>query len=80
MEVHFFISDALFNNKTGKILKKSLLAFKNSVRIYMSATPDEILPVITQKSVIVLIVIYILLNILNIIVGMVFTYKIPAFI
>lgn len=48
-EVHFFISDALFNNKTGKILKKSLLAFKNSVRIYMSATPDEILPVITQK-------------------------------
>lgn len=49
-ECHFFISDALFNNQTGLILNKSLLTFKNSLRIYMSATPEEIFPIIIEKE------------------------------
>jgi len=49
-EVHFFVSDSLFNNKTGRILKNSLLAFKSSIRIYMTATPDEILPIVIEKE------------------------------
>lgn len=49
-ECHFFMSDALFNNKTGRIFKKSLSIFKNSVRVYMTATDEEVLPVIIKKE------------------------------
>lgn len=49
-ECHFFVSDSLFNNMTGSILQKSLSVFRNSIRIYMTATPDEILPVIIEKE------------------------------
>ncbi|GEM_PF-1664804 len=45
-ECHFFISDSLFNKNTYSILKSSIKKFQNAVRIYMTATPDEILPVI----------------------------------
>ncbi|WP_055669429.1 DEAD/DEAH box helicase family protein [Desnuesiella massiliensis] len=49
-ECHFFMSDSLFNNKTGRILKNSLNVFKNSIRIYMTATDDEVLPIIVEKE------------------------------
>lgn len=49
-ECHFFISDALFNNMTGKIFKSSISAFKNNLRIYMTSTPDEIFPLIVEKE------------------------------
>lgn len=49
-ECHFFISDALFNNKTNEILKKSIEAFQNSLRIYMTSTPDEVFPSILEEE------------------------------
>ncbi|WP_333861558.1 DEAD/DEAH box helicase [Clostridium sp.] len=49
-ECHFFISDALFNNKTSEILRKSINAFQNSVRIYMTSTPDEIFSLILEEE------------------------------
>lgn len=49
-EAHFFMSDALFNSKTSQILKNPQLAFKNAIRIYMTATPDEVFPVILEKE------------------------------
>ncbi|MFL0250127.1 DEAD/DEAH box helicase family protein [Clostridium neuense] len=49
-ECHYFESDSLFNNGTGKTLYKSLSVFKNSIRIFMTATPDEIFKIIIQKE------------------------------
>lgn len=49
-ECHFFISDSLFNNKTGKIFNKIISAFLNSLRIYMTSTPDEIFPLVVEKE------------------------------
>lgn len=42
-ECHFFYSDALFNPYTWRILERIIFAFQNSVRIYMSATPEDVL-------------------------------------
>lgn len=42
-ECHFFYSDAFFNTDTGNILKKISDFFINSVRIYMSATIDDVI-------------------------------------
>ena len=42
-ECHFFYSDALFNPYTWYILGKIVEKFKNSVRIYMSATLDDVI-------------------------------------
>lgn len=41
-ECHFFTSDALFNCETYRLLKHIRMRFKNSIRIYMTATPDEV--------------------------------------
>jgi len=49
-ECHFFLSDALFNNKTYKIFKNCLSIFRNSIRLYMTATPDDIFPVIVERE------------------------------
>ncbi|APM40165.1 DEAD/DEAH box helicase [Clostridium kluyveri] len=49
-ECHFFISDALFNNKTNEIFKKSIDTFQNSLRIYMTSTPDEIFSLILEEE------------------------------
>lgn len=46
-EAHFFLSDAPFNAETETIFKSLLRAFRFYKRIYMSATPDDILPVIS---------------------------------
>ena len=45
-EAHFFLSDAPFNPETEAIFKSLLRAFRFYKRIYMSATPDDILPII----------------------------------
>lgn len=42
-ECHFFYSDALFNPHTGYILEMIVKKFSKSIRIYMSATFEEVL-------------------------------------
>ena len=42
-EAHFFYSDAFFNIHTGNILKKIPKAFSHCFRIYMTATPDNVI-------------------------------------
>mgnify|MGYP005912129819 CR=1 FL=1 len=49
-ECHFFTQDSLFNADTSKILDDIINKCKNSIRIYMSATLDDILPVILKKD------------------------------
>lgn len=44
------MSDAAFNGKTGQLLRQIPRTFSNSVRIYLSATPDEVLPYITEAE------------------------------
>lgn len=41
-EAHFFMSDAIFNYKTGYILDRISKKFFTSIRVYMTATPDEV--------------------------------------
>lgn len=41
-ECHFFKSDALFNNVTYRLLEAIRINFRDSIRVYMTATPDEI--------------------------------------
>nr|WP_312577719.1 DEAD/DEAH box helicase family protein [Sedimentibacter sp.] len=41
-ECHFFKSDSLFNNVTYRLLEAIRINFRDSIRIYMTATPDEI--------------------------------------
>lgn len=43
-EAHFFMSDALFNSETGAFLNEICQIFSQSIRVYLSATPEEILP------------------------------------
>lgn len=47
-EAHFFISDAMFNPHTHKILQTIVQLFQNAVRVYMSATPYECLEFIIK--------------------------------
>lgn len=47
-EVHYFLQDALFSGCTDSVLKFMAEKFRNSVRLYVSATIDEILPYITR--------------------------------
>ncbi len=43
-EAHFFMSDALFNSQTSIILKNIVDRFSDkAVRVYMSATPSEVI-------------------------------------
>lgn len=41
-ECHFFTSDSLFNSETNKMLEEIVNKGQNSIRIYMSATPDVV--------------------------------------
>lgn len=43
-ECHYFISDAIFNKSTYRVLHKILQTQKTARRIYMTATPDETFP------------------------------------
>ena len=50
-ECHFFLSDAEFNPRTFKMLQTILSTFKNSVRIYLSATLEEVFfPILELES------------------------------
>lgn len=49
-EAHFFLSDAPFNEHTELIFKKLLLAAQYCKRVYMTATPDDILPLINEHE------------------------------
>jgi len=42
-ECHFFYSDAMFNETAEKLLPKIPTHFSTSVRIYMSATPENVI-------------------------------------
>lgn len=42
-EAHFFATDALFNSDTSYILDSIPCVFSNCVRIYMTATPEEVI-------------------------------------
>lgn len=46
-EAHFFLSDATFNADTQRILESLVNAFSYYTRIYLTATPDNIVPIIT---------------------------------
>lgn len=41
-ECHFFYSDAFFNPFTWEILSKTVELFQNAIRIYLSATPEDV--------------------------------------
>lgn len=49
-EAHFFVADAKFNEYTDKILEKILSAFQTAIKIFMTATPDEIKPLILNEG------------------------------
>ena len=47
-EAHFFLSDSLFNPATYRILERLIFAFSGYVRIYMTATADDVLPILNH--------------------------------
>ena len=49
-EVHYFTSDCGFNAFTDISLDYIVHKFKKSIRIYMTATPDEVYPVLRIKE------------------------------
>ena len=49
-EAHFFCSDAVFNPRTETILESIFNAFPASIRIYMSATPEYVKPVLAMRE------------------------------
>lgn len=49
-ECHFFTQDSTFNADTEDILNFIINQYQNAVRIYISATLDDVLPVILEKD------------------------------
>lgn len=49
-EAHFFMADALFNTETGNAFDKIFSTFYNSLKIFISATPQNILPAVAEKG------------------------------
>lgn len=49
-EAHFFCTDAVFNAWTEEILKSIVYHFPESCRIFMSATPEDVKPVIAAAE------------------------------
>ncbi len=49
-ETHFFCSDATINPRTEEILGNIMYCFPHSCRIYMSATPEDVKPVIAAAE------------------------------
>lgn len=47
-EAHFFLSDSLFNAQTQQILNRLIWTFSLYVRVYLTATPRDILQVINK--------------------------------
>lgn len=50
-EVHFFVQDSVFNPHTEILMQKIISATQNAVRIYTSATPEEVLQPIMDVEV-----------------------------
>lgn len=49
-EMHYFTSDATFSAITGALLKQIPNKFRESKRIYISATPEEVIPFIVKAE------------------------------
>lgn len=49
-EAHFFTQDSTFNANTENILEFIINQYQNAVRIYISATLDDVLPIILTKE------------------------------
>lgn len=49
-EAHFFVSDATFNAKTKPILDSIFWTFPDAGRIYITATPEEVEPLIAYEE------------------------------
>ena len=49
-ECHYFLSDAGFNSSSGEVLDMIPMCFKDAVRIYISATLEEITPYIIRAE------------------------------
>lgn len=49
-EVHFFVSDATFNAKTKPILDSIFRMFPDAGRIYITATPEKVEPLIAYEE------------------------------
>lgn len=49
-EAHFFMADALFNAETGNVFDKIFSTFYYSLKIFISATPENILPAVAEKG------------------------------
>ena len=47
-EAYFFLSDSLFNSATSRILERLIFVFSGYVRIYMTATADDLLPILNH--------------------------------
>lgn len=50
-ECHFFSQDSLFNADTSKILDAIINKCKDSIRVYLSATLNDVLPIILRKDI-----------------------------
>ena len=50
-ECHFFTQDSLFNADTSKILDAIIDKCKDSIRVYLSATLNDVLPIILRKDI-----------------------------
>lgn len=48
-ECHYFMND-IFNSKTGFILDRAISTFKYAIRIYLSATPNDVFGLIVDKE------------------------------
>lgn len=49
-ECHYFLQDATFSDCGGTVLDTIPREFKSAIRIYISATPDDIFPYITRAE------------------------------
>ena len=49
-EAHFFCSDAMFNSQTSDILRTIISKFFSKLRIYLTATPDEVERIILAEE------------------------------
>lgn len=49
-EAHFFVSDATFNANTKPILDSIFRMFPDAGRIYITATPEKIEPLIAYEE------------------------------
>ena len=49
-ECHYFTSDSPFNRNTAKLLDVFPELFKKAKRIYLSATPEDVIPPLAEKE------------------------------